>query len=557
MSVYPVIGSRVASPQTQIAFRGVNPYLLNGVQVSGSSSGPHPGSIVGDSDGHGGSFIPANPFTPGETVTVTTPFHLVGAPGGTYRFQVAMPALKLFPQRLPIVGWRPGYTLRFHSEPDLKPATVRILKHDRHAGSADIFLTPQYGPLQNGPMIVSPSGGLLWFMPVPRGDIATDLSVQSYRGKPVLTWWQGYSGSGTGAGIDEIYDTSYRKVATVQAANGLSADLHEFQLTPRGTALITSYYPVVWDASSVGGAKQQIVFDGVVQEIDIATGLVEFQWDSLDHVPLSDTYSHPRRPHAPFDYFHVNSVQQDDDGNLIISARNTWAAYKVNRTNGAIIWTLGGKHSSFHMGPGAGFAFQHDVRVRGTGDRFITMFDDGAGPPSIHRQSRGLKLVLDLRRRTARVAEQDVHTPALSANFEGNLEQLPSLDDFVGWGQQPYFSEFDPQGHLLLDGRFVSNTSSYRAYRFNWSATPATSPAVAAQRGRKGIVVYASWNGATNVASWAVQAGASAQQLRPEAKARTQGFETAITIHSGSYVRVVALDARGTQLGASSPVAVH
>ena len=79
----------------------------------------------------------------------------------------------------------------------------------------------------------------------------------------------------------------------------------------------------------------------MAQEIDIPTGLVLFQWDSLDHVPLSAGYTQAARAaHIangignPYDYFHINSIALDRDGNLLISARNTWAVYKVNHHTG-------------------------------------------------------------------------------------------------------------------------------------------------------------------------------------------------------------------------------
>ena len=262
----------------------------------------------------------------------------------------------------------------------------------------------------------------------------------------MLTWWQGYVAAGVGIGKDVIADSSYRQVATVQAANGVHADLHEFELTPRGTALITAAYPVIWDASSVHGSRHEVVFDSIVQEIDIATGLLLFQWDSLDHVPVTETYSDlPHRRTSPFDYFHVNSIEPDSDGNLILSARNTWAAYKVSPLNGAVIWRLGGKRSSFKLARGVHWAFQHDVRVRATNDLFVTLFDDSAGPPTVHPQSRGVKLILDLKHMTARQVAEHVHTPSLSAKFEGNFQQLPNGDDFLGWGQQPISPSTTPR----------------------------------------------------------------------------------------------------------------
>lgn len=549
VSVFPIAGSRVASPQAQIAFRGVPSGALGSIQVTGSKSGPHPGQIEPDSDGDGASFVPAQPFAPGETVTVKTSLNVVGGQNGAFQFQVATPAGGIPNGGVRHVAWVRGAVWRFRTRGDLAPPAVRITRGAGAGGNADIFLTPQYGPIQNGLEILDPRGQLIWFDRMPRGNMASNLQVQSYHGQPVLTWWQGYSGAGAGSGEDMIADSSYRQVAVVHAANGISADLHEFQLTPAGTALITAYYPVRWNASAVRGSQHEIVFDSVVQEIDIPTGLVLFQWDSLDHVPLADSYQPlPRQTggfHSPFDYFHVNSVQLDGDGSLLISARNTWAVYKVSRSTGAVIWRLGGKHSSFRMLGGAGFAFQHDMRSRAGNDRFITVFDDGAGLPAVHKQSRALELTLDWTHHTARVFKQWDHSPRLLSLFEGNVQQLPDLDEFVGWGQNPYFTEFDQRRRTVLDGRFVSNTSSYRAYRFPWSATPTTTPAVSATAQGNLTTVYVSWNGATNVSSWQVLEGPTPTALRPVTTVPKTGFETVIKVRREPYLRVAPLDSHG------------
>jgi uncharacterized membrane protein len=352
-----------------------------------------------------------------------------------------------------------------------------------------------------------------------------------------------------------IYDSSYRQVAVVHGANGLSADLHEFRLTPQGTALITAYYPVYFNASSVHGPTQQIVLDSVVQEIDVKTGLVLYQWDSLDHVPLTDTYQPlPKSAGGPFDYFHINSVQQQPGGDLVISARNTWAAYDVDHQTGAIVWTLGGKSSSYKLSSAAGFAFQHDVRVHTTGDGTVTLFDDGAGPPKVHDESRGMTVKLDDKAKTATLVSEDLHSPALAASFEGNLQPLTNGDEFVGWGQQPYFTEFNSQGAMVFDGRFVDANSSYRAYRYPWTATPTDPPAVAATIAGSTTNVYVSWNGATQVTSWRVLAGASADALQPVLTMGKQGFESQIAIPVQPYVAVQALDSAGRVLATSSTV---
>jgi hypothetical protein len=561
--VFPIPGSHFAAPATQITFRGLPASQLGTVTVSGSVSGAHPGSVLADSDGDGGSFVPATPFAAGEVVTVSTSLNLEGSDSGVYQFEVATPAGPAPFAHRPAARRVKGDVWRFRSRPDLAPAAVRITKPDP-GGGGDIFVAPQIGPFQQGPEIIGPTGGLIWFYPVPTDIAATDFRVQSYQGHAVLTWWQGNETAGIGNGQDIIMNSSYQVVKTVSAGNGLSADLHEFQLTPRGTALITAEYPVIVDATSVGGSVKEVVFDSVAQEIDIATGLVVFQWDSLDHVPLTAGYTSlpnppkkgkpvvPNGPWDPYDYFHINSVGVDSDGTLLISARNTWAVYKVNHQTGAIIWTLGGKYSSFKLGRGASFAFQHDVRAQAPGGRILSMFDDGAGPPYVHSQSRVLKLRLDLKHRTATVLTQRDHSPPLLSSYEGDAQELPDQDEFVGWGQQPYFSQYDPHGKLVFDGRFVDANISYRAYRFGWSGIPSTPPAVASTRQGRRMTVYVSWNGATGVATWRVFAGSSPNALRPVAAAPRRGFETAIKAGARPYVAVQALGAKGRTLGWSS-----
>ena len=199
-----------------------------------------------------------------------------------------------------------------------------------------------------------------------------------------------------------------------------------------------------------------------------------FQWDSLDHVPLTDTYEPAvKSAGAPYDYFHINSVQLQQDGNLLISARNTWAAYEVDHQTGQVVWTLGGKNSSYKLGSGAEFAFQHDVRLHTDTDPTVTLFDDGGGPPQDpHRVARdhGPAGRQD-QDRDAR--DQDVHSPALAASFEGNVQELPGGDDFVGWGQQPYFTEYDSRG------------ADRASTAGSWATTRAIAPTASRGSGRR------------------------------------------------------------------------
>jgi hypothetical protein len=184
----------------------------------------------------------------------------------------------------------------------------------------------------------------------------------------------------------------------------------------------------------------------------------------------------------------------------------------------------------------------------------VTVFDDGAGAFAAHRQSRGVLLRLDFRRFTAtRVNEVD-HSPGLLANFEGNFQQLPGGNEFVGWGQQPYFSEYDRKGRLIFDARFVDENSTYIAMRFRWNGNPNTLPAVAASTRGRTTTVYASWNGATSLSSWRVLGGSNPNSLRAVGGGRRSAFETAISVGAQRYVAVEALDSRGRVLKRSGTI---
>ena len=263
--------------------------------------------------------------------------------------------------------------------------------------------------------------------------------------------------------------------------------------------------------------------------------------------------SAPKDRTHPYNYFHINSVTQDDDGNLIISARNTSAAYKVDINTGRVIWTLGGKYSSFKFGPDATFAFQHDVRVRAQNDAVVTMFDDGGGPPNVHGESRALKLRLDLKHMTATRIVRDLHAPRLLAQYEGNDDELPDGDDLVGWGEQPYFSEYTSTGQPVFDARLGDPNPVYRVYKFPWQGSPQTLPALAVTLHNGVETAYASWNGATSVHSWRVLGGATTDSLALVATGANRNFETAIRIRPEAYVEVQALGPSGQVLGTSQP----
>jgi hypothetical protein len=549
VSVFPVVGSQVANPRTQLTFRGIPPGSIGSISVVGSRSGHHGGKVLPDSDGRGGSFIPSSPFTSGETVTVSTHLNIVGSSGSTYRFKVATIAGRIPFRPFRYSGRVKGDVYHFHSYPQINPISVRVNRQSRRTSHGYIFVTPWYGPVQNGVMILDSDGKPVWFKAVPKYNMASDFRQQTYQGHSVLTWWQGYFGAGVGSGEDVINDVSYHQIATVQAGNGMTADLHDFELTPQNTALIVCEEPVVFNASSVHGSSRTIVFNSVVQEIDIKTGLVLFQWDSLDHVPLTATYTHVPQAGHPFDWFHLNSVQEDHGGSLIISSRSTSAIYKVSHSSGRVMWVLGGKRSTFKFGRGAEPAFQHDAVIRHNNDSVMTIFDNGAGLYNVHKQSRAL--YLRLRGSSASEIGELDHSPSLLATFGGSVQELPGGDSFVGWGSQRYFSEFNTRRQEIFDASFKDTNTTYRAYRFPFNGYPQTVPRVAASSSGRSTTIWVSWNGDTRTHKWRVLSGSSSSSLKAGRTYDKSGFETHIVVGRTSYVQIQALNGSGKVLSTS------
>jgi hypothetical protein len=260
----------------------------------------------------------------------------------------------------------------------------------------------------------------------------------------------------------------------------------------------------------------------------------------------------------PYDYFHINTIQDTGDGDLLIGARNTWSVYKVSRKTGKIRWRLNGKKSDFTMGPGSEFYWQHDTRLHGPD--VLTVFDDGYDGVlrQDEKESRALILNVDYDRMLVTLRKQFTHPNQLVlAKAMGNAQLLPDGGMFVGWGTNPYFSEFSPDGKLLLDGRLTKGDPTYRSFIGDWAGHPADLPAVAARHRAGGATVYASWNGATAVKSWTVLAGRAQTSLARIGSAPKSGFETAIAVRSkGPYFAVQALDAKGRALSTSLPVTI-
>jgi hypothetical protein len=464
----------------------------------------------------------------------------------------------------------------FRSREDLKPPTIEVITHKQSSSSSGaaaegaqgeggyIFCAPKNGPdesspSQDGAMIFDNRGDLVWFWPLESEEQdVMDFKVQSYLGEDVLTFWVG-THTGYGKGEYIILDSSYEEVGRVRAANGYAGDHHEFLITPQNTALITIYGEVdSFDLSSMGGSKEGKVLDGIVQELDIESGELLFEWHSLEHVDLKESYGKvPKKSEKwYFDYFHINSIEVDHDSNLLISARKTSTIYKLDRQSGDVIWRLGGKKSDFKMNSGSTTAYQHDARRQEDGT--ITVFDNGDFEQD-DQQSYGLVLEVDEEKMSATLLEEYPNPEGKLCATQGSMQVLPQRETvFIGWGSNPLMSEFSREGELLFSASFPPEVESYRAFRFPWRGQPARErPALVAERvGEEGLVrAYASWNGATEVASWELLAGSDPRRMNPVGEVPREGFETAIEVRTSEpYVGVRARDASGRVLGTSRAI---
>jgi hypothetical protein len=567
VDVSPSPGTDTADPQTQISFLGVPATQIRDVSVVGEHSGEHSGRLLGYSQGDGASFVPAKRFEPGEQVVVHA---LLGAAGGAkrvvFRFGVDTPFSTAHEGRYANPAASPSDYQTFDTLPGVEAPILTVTAADKDPAAGDIFTTNGPGTGRYGPLIYTPQGQLVWFDQLSHGVTAEDLNVQSYEGQRDLTFWQGnVLVLGFGQGEDIVMNSRYQTVATVKGGNGLAADLHDFQLAPDDTAYITAYNPIRCDLATAGGPRNGVILDPVVEEVDIKTGLVRWEWQSLDHVAVADSETSPPKV-SPWDWFHINSIDVEPNGDVFISARSTWAGYQLQHGSGEILWTLGGLNSSFKMGAGTQTAWQHDGRVMPDGD--VTFFDDGSNPP-VHTESRAVRIALDFNDHTARLVSALKHrNPPLLAASQGNAQTLPDGNTVVGYGGVPEISEYAADGSLLFDSHLSYDLTFYRAFRFPWSARPIDPPAVLANLNNTAeeTIVHMSWNGATDVAAWRVLAGSAPGSLQPRATVPATGFETAMTLAKTygdaarkqyGYVAVQALDVAGHVLGTSRTALVR
>lgn len=570
----PSPGDTAAQAATSITLAHVPPGAVTGVTATGSVSGDHPGTLAPLADGSGVVFDPATDFREGESVTVSVSgAAVVKATGPSYTFTVATAGAPLDPASFSDVtqggqsaaaavpGSCTATPTTYVSRPDFGAVPGACTTGDPAAAGGDKILATS----DRGAAMYDATGNLVWFGKQDNGTLRYNLQRQMLNGQPVLTYYQGTSSLVPGSGVGEFHvlDQNYNPIHTIRAGNGLRADVHELTFTPDGHALIGSYNPILADVSGVGGLPFQPVIDYVIQEVDVDTGQVYFEWHAVDHVGYRDSHF-PLQPLVPWDFFHGNAIEKTADGNYILSARNTWATYKINATSGALIWTLGGRSSDFGplqagtgVNPAEGaqpFCWQHFFREHPENGTY-SLFDNGSAvglPDQTCGPARGLVMTLvpptGGKPGTATLTKVFRHQPDLFSLFAGNMETRGDGGAFVGFGSPPTATLFGADTTARLD--VTLSKDSYRTLLAPWAATPSERPTTVVSGGN----AYASWNGATGVAAWQLYAGQAGAELSVGSPVSSQGFETKLPLGDAAgaaAVVAIPLDKTGSPLVAS------
>jgi hypothetical protein len=473
----------------------------------------------------------------------------------------------------------------FKSAPSVNPLALEVNKTGPIAGGY-IFLNPSGSshPNSTAPIIADGNGELIWYGP--RGQ-AFNFGPYQYHGETVLAYWNGTvfpEPVGRGFGTITLLNSSYDIVATVTLAGDFrtlnasqefssNIDLHELNITPVNTILVTANNVTQRDLSAVGGPEYGWVVDAIVYEIDIATNKVLFEWHALDHLDrlpysasqlkIGDEGFNGTTQSSAWNYFHINAVSQlNDHKGYIISSRYLCSEIAVQKSNGEVLWVLSGiDGGDFQLASNASFCYQHDVRQQrelfSNGDLItISLFDNANSPltlPDPTIPSSGLTLRLNTISKTAiGLARYQNPSVDIYSTAQGNVQYLPNDHTLVGYGFTPFFQEFDAAGASVMTAQFgpiaagmgipAGGVISYRVFLGAWVGCPRTKPDVTALKEDGGIRLWMSWNGATEYTSWRILAGNSSANLQVMGEVGRSGFETSYLIPSKTnLVQVQAL----------------
>lgn len=322
------------------------------------------------------------------------------------------------------------------------------------------LFTTQANPSYHSPkpLLLDNTGAIAWM-----GDESIVNSLIDFKYYPDQ---QQYSYSITQNQITRVVllDNQFAILDTLAAING-NFDVHDVQRAANGNWLFTTEYFDTVDLSAyqfgpVYGNDTTILLGFGWQEVDPSGNLV-FEWNSNDHVDPLAFYNFYGYNDDPFDYCHGNAIEEDDDGNILLSFRHLNAVYKINRTNGSVIWELGGQNSDFTFINTNGFSGQHDIRKLTNGHYSLFNNANMMAAPKI---SRGMEFALDTVNWTATLINEVIHPDAFFARAMGNFQQSANGQSTICYGldyrPDPSATVFDaaeqPIAQLFLSDSVVS-----------------------------------------------------------------------------------------------------
>ncbi len=499
--VSPVPNSQFNSRETNIILRSAenvdaSTVSANDIRVSGSLSGTHSGTFTLSDDQQTLLFHPKNSFTTTEDITVAFQGEVRTVTGKildpkNYSFNVTSQSEPLSRQFTVNERGEVTANINFVKTSEATNQTISpvdSLPADFPKFKLDTTNNPAPGYFFLGTADDVAGIGSFVFMVDNNGSVVKwkrtgnhhtyDFKVQrngllSYA-EAISDW--GYAGGSRT--IHRVMDSSFAAVDSFRAGNGYDADSHEFIILPNGHVLLHAYDIQYFDLSLLDpkGNMNAIVVGSIMQELDLKKNVV-FQWRSWDYVPITETYFNLAG--SAFDYIHINGYDLDDDGNIIVSFRNTCQIAKIDRMTGKFIWRLGGKKNQFaFVGENEAnaptyFSYQHSVKKLPNGN--ILMFDNGNLHPV--QYTRAVEYRLDTVAKTSTRVWEYRHVPDLYAPTRGSVQRLENGNTVIGWGSArtvgaggPAVTEVRPDKSVVFELSFVDKMSSFRTHKFVWNA---------------------------------------------------------------------------------------
>ena len=331
----------------------------------------------------------------------------------------------------------------------------------------------------------------------------------------------------------KMYDSSYHYMRSFSVVNGYTTDVHEFQIFPDGHYFLLGDDPEIIDMTQYGYPSDAMVVGSVIQEFDAGDHLL-FEWNSFDHIFIDEAL-HEYLGSKYIDYVHSNSIEQDTDGNIVVSHRHLDQVNKINVQTGNFIWRLGGTRNQFtFIGDSLKFTYQHDARLLPNGH--LTLFDNGNYHPQ-PVSSCAKEYLLDVVHKTATLVWSYSHAVVNGAHVFGNamgsVQRFANGGTFINWGWIPNstgipnMTELDSGNQIVWEAKITPGAYNviYRAHRFVWTPCARVSPQTMKVLNITANSAILAWSNATNALSYQIQyrdsSGAAWQNLNLAASSDT------------------------------------